>query len=83
MTKKEFKKKCKSEKTKSYKFTVIGTILASIGLLFAVGTIIFFPELSIQLVIGDSLAIIFAVTGMALDITGEVMMSKEYKNQAK
>lgn len=82
MTKKEFKKKCKEEKTKSYKFSLLGSILAAIGLVIVLGGLFLITDIPKQLVY-YGIGVGFAIVGMALDITGDIMMSKEYKEQVK
>lgn len=74
MTKKEFKKKCKDEKTTSYKLMLLGGILAVIGFMIVVITMFFMTS-----IIGYIIGGIIAFTGMVLDFAGEVMISKEYK----
>ena len=41
MTKKEFRKKCREEKTQSYKLTLAGTIVALLGLIVVIAVLLF------------------------------------------
>lgn len=78
MTKKEFRKKCKKDKTTSYKLMFCGSILSLIGLIIVLIVLMFFDEFPIVItcnIIGGLLALI----GMTLDLSGEYILAKEYK----
>ena len=79
MSFKEFKNKCKKEKTKTYKMKQISTILALVG--FAVVLVGFYINNSsaqfniVPYVIGLPIAIV----GSVLDVVCDKNMKKEYK----
>lgn len=79
MSFKEFKNKCKKEKTKTYKMKQLSTIIAVIG--FAVVLVGFYLNNTsaefnlVPYVIGVPLAIIGAV----LDVISDSKLKKEYK----
>jgi len=75
MTKKKFKQKCKAEKAMSYQLMLSGGIVSVIGFIIVVGTML----LTDASVIGYLLGGVIAVIGIALDLTGEAMLSKEFK----
>lgn len=83
MTKKEFKKKCKKEKTKSYKYTIWGIILAAVGLIVALASMLFLIDDLPKLLVYNGVAVSLAILGTTFDVYGEIMMSKEYKEQSK
>jgi len=83
MTKKEFKKKCKMEKTKSYKYTIWGTILAAVGLIVALASMLFLIDDLPKLLVYNGVAVSLAILGIIFDVYGEIMMSREYKEQSK
>lgn len=79
MTKKEFKKKCKAEKTLSYKLSFSGFIVAVVALVIVVATLLFAKAFLVQIagyIIGAGTAII----GIGLDLAGEIQLSKAYKD---
>lgn len=78
MTKKEFKKKCKKEKTLSYKLMISGEIISTIGLILVIITLFFVKTFAFQ-IIGFALSGTLACVGMTLDIIGEIILSKEFK----
>lgn len=78
MTKKEFKKKCKQEKTTSYKLMLSGGIIAAIGLIVVAATM-FLSETFNSSITGYILGIIIALIGMILDLLGESMLAKDFK----
>jgi len=78
MTKKEFKKKCKEEKTTSYKLMLSGGIAATIGFVIVIVTMFFVKTFDTS-IIGFALGGIIAFIGMILDIIGEVMLAKKFK----
>lgn len=78
MTKKEFKKKCKKEKTLSYKLMLSGEILSVIGFVIVVLTILFIKKFEIE-ISGCIIGGIIAFIGMVLDLFGEGILAKEYK----
>ncbi len=78
MTKKEFRKKCRKEKTKSYKLMVCGGIVSVIGLIIAGIAWMFLDEFKIVITC-NIIAIIIASIGMTLDLSGEYILAKEYK----
>ncbi len=82
MTKKEFKKKCKEEKSASYKLMLLGDILAIIGAILVAITMFLINEFNMQ-ICGYVLGGISAFIGMILDIAGEINLSKEYKEYKK
>ncbi len=78
MTKKEFKKKCREEKATSYKLMLFGGIIATIGFVIVIATMLFiktFDTSIIGFVLGGAIAFI----GMLLDFIGEVMLAKKFK----
>jgi len=82
MTKKEFKKKNKEEKTTSYKLMLTGSIASCIALILLVPAFLakFF---SLQLTM-FSIAFLVALVGMSLDLMGEYKLNqayREYKNK--
>lgn len=83
MTKKEFKKKCKMEKNKSYKYTIWGTILAVVGLIVALASMLFLIDDLPKLLVYNGVAVSLAILGITFDVYGEIMMSREYKEQSK
>ncbi len=78
MTKREFKKKCKEEKTTSYKLMLSGGIAATIGFIIVIGTFLLIKTPSTQ-IIGFVLGAIIAFIGMILDSIGEILLAKEFK----
>lgn len=82
MTKKEFKKKCKEEKTTSYKLMLFGGVFATIGFVVVIVTMLFIKAFTTQ-IIGFVIGGISAFIGMLLDIIGEVMLAKEFKEYKK
>ncbi len=82
MTKKEFKKKCKEEKTTSYKLMVSGGIFATIGFIIVILTMLFIKTFNTQ-IIGFVLGAVIAFIGMILDFIGEVILSKKFKEYKK
>lgn len=79
MTKKEFKKKCKEEKAISYKLMLSGGIIAIIGFIIVIVTMLLiktFETSIIGFVLGGGIAFI----GMILDFIGEVMLAKKFKD---
>ena len=83
MTKKEFKKKCHAEKTKTTKLENVSKILTSIGFVIAavicfIGTQTGFSNTSL-IIGGGGIAILFAIPGLILDVVWSVRFSKEYK----
>lgn len=80
--KKEFKNKCKMEKSKSYRYSTTGAIVVVIGLiillvsiLLAVNGILQYPIQIVGFAIGGILGLIGAI----LDGIGEITFSKEFK----
>ncbi len=80
MTKREFKKKCKEEKTKSYKLMLSGEVFATIGFIIVIVTMLFIKAFEAS-IIGYILGGIMAIIGIILDIAGEVKLAKEFKEQ--
>lgn len=78
MTKKEFKKKCKEEKTTSYKLMLSGGIIATIGFIIVVVTILFIKTFATQ-IIGFALGGTIAFIGIILDFIGEVILAKKFR----
>lgn len=83
MTKKEFKKKCKAEKTKSYQYTLAGEILITLGFIATMVVMLLDQQMHL---IQFPVQIIFyvmsgatALVGMVFDIIGEITFNKEYK----
>lgn len=80
MTKKEFKKKCKEEKSVSYKLMMLGEVFAVIGFIIVVMTFAMAKTFNVQIIcfpIGGIIAFI----GIVLDIIGEIKLSKEFKSR--
>lgn len=82
MTKKEFKKKCKEEKTTSYKLMLFGGIISIVALIIALVTFFIIEEFYLQIV-SFVTAGIFAVIGIILDLAGEIILAKNYKEYNK
>jgi len=78
MKKKEFKKKCKEEKTTSYKLMLFGEGFAIIGFVVVIVTMLFIKTFTTQIV-GFVIGGILALVGIILDFIGEVMLSKKFK----
>lgn len=78
MTKKEFKKKCKEEKTTSYKLMLLGGIIATIGFIVVIVTMLFIKRFETSIT-GFVLGGVIAFIGMILDSMGEVMLEKKFK----
>lgn len=83
MTKKEFKKKCKAEKTKSYRASLMGAALACIGFVIVFAVLLLDQQMHIfqypLQIVGYVIGAIFAIIGMVYDILGEITFNKEYK----
>ena len=82
MTKKEFKKKCKKEKTTSYKLMLSGGITSTIGLIIVLVTFFIVEQFTLQ-IIGFVLGGMIAFIGMMLDLIGEIVLAKKYKENNK
>ena len=78
MTKKEFRKKCKEEKSTSYKLILLGGIFAVLGVIVVVATMVLVKSFSAQ-IIGYITGVVIAAIGMSLDLAGEVQLSNDYK----
>lgn len=78
MTKKEFKKKCRKDKTGSYKLMLYGGIISVIACIIIVITFAFIKTSPNQ-IIGYVIAGVVAFVGMLLDLIGEVITNKNYK----
>lgn len=79
MTKKEFKKKCKEEKTLCYKLMLYGEILSVIGFIIVFVTILLIKKFEIEIA-GCIVGGIISFIGMVLDLFGEWMLGKKYKD---
>lgn len=82
MNRKEFKKKCKQEKTTSYKLMFSGGILSILGLIVVLLSFLIIKELTLQIV-GFVIGGIIAFIGIILDLIGEIILSKNYKEYNK
>ena len=82
MNKKEFKKKCKQEKTISYKFMLSGEIISMISLIVILLSFFIIKEFIPQ-IIGFIIGGIIAFIGMILDLTGKIILAKNYKKYNK
>ena len=82
MNKKEFKKKCKQEKTTSYKLMLSGGIVSTIGFILVVVSFLMMNEFTLQIV-GTVIGGVIAFIGMILDLTGEIILAKNYKEYNK
>ncbi len=78
MTKREFKKKCKEEKTTSYKLMLLGGVFATIGFIIVIVTMLFIKTFETS-IIGFVLGGVIAFIGMILDLIGEVMVAKQFR----
>ena len=78
MNKKEFKKKCKQEKTASYQLMRLGGILSIIGLIIVMLSFLIMKEYIPQIV-GLVIGGIIGLIGMILDLIGEITLTKKYK----
>lgn len=82
MSKKEFKKKIKAEKTKTYKLKTISTILACIGFVIVAATYFFALQSNfsnMNTLIGFVVGVPFAIVGAVLDVISDLKINKEYK----
>lgn len=82
MSKKEFKNKCKTEKTKTYKLKRLSTILTCVG--FAIVALTYVIALKsnftdMNIFIGFFLGVPFAIVGAVLDVISDLKFNKEYK----
>lgn len=82
MNKKEFKKKCKQEKTTSYKLMLSGGIISTIGLVVVLLSFLIIKEFTPQ-IIGFVIGGIIAFIGIIVDLTGEIILAKKYKEYNK
>ncbi len=86
MNKKEFKKKCKKEKTRGYKLTTVGTIISCMGLIIVLITLLLdnneFFEYPMQIV-WYIIGAIISFIAMVLEIVGEYEISKQFKEYIK
>lgn len=82
MNKKEFKKKCKQEKTITYKLMLSGGIISTIGLIVVLLSFLVIKEFVPQ-IIGFAIGGVIAFIGMILDLTGEIILAKNYKEYNK
>ncbi len=82
MNKKEFKKKCKQEKTISYKLMLSGGIISTIGLIAVLLSFLIIKEFTPQIV-GFVIGGVIAFIGMILDLTGEIILARNYKEYNK
>ena len=82
MNKREFKKKCKQEKSTSYKLMLSGGIVSTIGFILVVVSFLMMNEFTLQIV-GAVMGGIIAFIGMILDLTGEIILAKNYKEYNK
>jgi len=82
MNKKEFKKKCKQEKTTSYKLMLSGGIVSTIGFIVVFLSFVIIKEFMPQIV-GFAIGGILAFLGMILDLIGEIILDKNYKKYNK
>ena len=82
MNKKEFKKKCKQEKTASYHLIRLGGILSIICLIIVMLSFLIMKEYIPQIV-GLVIGGIIALIGMILDLIGEITLTKKYKEYNK
>lgn len=78
MTKKEFKKNCKKEKALSYKLTLSGGIIASIGLIVVIAALLLIKSEFVQIIM-YGFGFFIAVVGGGLDLAGEIMLANNYK----
>ncbi len=82
INKKEFKKKCKQEKTTSYKLMLSGEIVSTIGLIAVILSFFIIKEFIPQ-VVGFVAGGIISFIGMTLDLIGEIILAKNYKEYNK
>jgi len=82
MNKKEFKKKCKEDKATSYKLMLSGGIVSTIGLIVVLLSFLIIKE-SIPQIVGFVIGGIISFIGMILDLTGEIILAKNYKEYNK
>lgn len=75
---KEYKEKCKIEKSASYKFSLIGGIVACIGFAIVIINLIFNTDSDSQIFL-YILAGIIALVGIILDVMGEIIFYKNLK----
>lgn len=82
ISKKEFKQKCKAEKTRTYKLKRTSTILACIGFAIVAITYVFALQSNFtntDTFIGFFFGVPFAIVGAVLDVISDLKFSKEYK----
>ncbi len=82
MNKKDLKKKCQQEKTTSYKLMLSGGIVSTIGLIVVLLSFVIIKEFMPQIV-GFVIGGIISFIGMILDLTGEIILAKNYKKYNK
>ncbi|WP_059005407.1 hypothetical protein [Bittarella massiliensis (ex Durand et al. 2017)] len=78
MTKREFRKKCKREKSTSYQLILSGTIVSLAGLVVVLLTL-FTQDTFANQIFGFTIGLTISLVGMGLDIAGEVWLSQEFK----
>ena len=83
MTKRDFKKKTKPKKAKSYCFTYMGKIYIIIGFIFVFGTSTFdfsmYLFTDLMQIIGYIIGAVMAFIGIGLDVIGEIIFGQEFK----
>lgn len=78
MTKKEFKRKCKENKEMNYKLNLAGGIISAVGAIIVISTVIMLKRLPDK-ILGFSIGGTIAFIGMCLDLAGEFILAKKYK----
>ncbi len=82
MSKKEYKKKIKAEKTKTYKLKRISTLLACIGFVIVAVTYFFALQSNfsnMNTLTGFVVGVPFGIVGAVLDVISDLKINKEYK----
>lgn len=87
MSKKEFRKLCKKQKTKSYQYSVVSVVTVLIALVIVGGTLVLDQVMGIvpypTQVVGYLFGGAVAVVAIVFDIVKEVAFSREYKEYIK
>ena len=77
MTKKEFKKKCRAEKAVSYRLMLSGALIVVLGLVVVLLSFML-DGLTAQ-VVGFVCGGAAAVVGLLLDVAGEMLFAKDFR----
>ena len=87
--KKEFKKRCREEKRKSYRYNAIGTAIAAVSLVLILAAVYIFESTDLGLrlyplpIVVYAILAIPAIIGGVLDILGDRMQKREFEEYLK